>query len=486
MAMQTHIQLLEDLTKLPSENEWVEFKLNYKGPIDGPTEIGERISALSNGACLHHQPFGYLVYGVKDISHEVEGTSFKPFLEKKGNEELEAWLSRIISPRIDFRIHEFTYSGLPVVLFEIPAAVNQPVEFSGEAYVRIGSTTKKLKEYPDKARKIWENNPQKQFERLIALSDIQPADIIRLLDTQCYFELMKQPYPSTQDLVIEKLLSDRLIVKNYSNLAITNLGALLFAKNLNEFPTLVRKAFRVTVYEGRNKLSTLKDITGSKGYAAGFKGLVSYVNDQLPQNEVISKALRKVVRMYPQDAIRELVANAMIHQDFFEKGGPAVEVYSDRIEISNPGNPSIKPMRFIDEYYSRNEAIADLMRRMGICEEKGSGIDRVIHGAEVYQLPAPDFILNDFRTTAFLYAHKAFNEMTKADRIRACYQHCCLKYVSNEKMTNQTLRERFKIDEKNAAIASRIIKETLEEKLIKSDDPESNSRKYIKYIPFWA
>lgn len=76
--------------------------------------------------------------------------------------------------------------------------------------------------------------------------------------------------------------------------------------------------------------------------------------------------------------------------------------------------------------------------------------------------------------------------MDKKDKIRACYQHACLCYVSNEKMTNQSLRERFKIDEKNAAIASRILKDTLSAELIKEDDPSSNSRKYARYIPFWA
>ena len=65
-------------------------------------------------------------------------------------------------------------------------------------------------------------------------------------------------------------------------------------------------------------------------------------------------------------------------------------------------------------------------------------------------------------------------------------RNCCLKYVSNDKMTNQSLRERFKIESKNAAIASRIIKEALKGNVIKEDDPESNSRKYKKYIPFWA
>ncbi len=143
-------------------------------------------------------------------------------------------------------------------------------------------------------------------------------------------------------------------------------------------------SFRVIVYKGKNKLETLKDIQGNKGYAVGFEGLVDYINDQLPQNEEISKALRKQVRMYPEEAVRELVANALIHQNLYEKGSPVVEIYSERIEFTNPGLPIITPIRFIDEYQSRNELLADLMRRLRMCEEKGSGIDKVISGSEVY------------------------------------------------------------------------------------------------------
>jgi len=126
------------------------------------------------------------------------------------------------------------------------------------------------------------------------------------------------------------------------------------------------------------------------------------------------------------------------------------------------------------------------MRRLGMCEEKGSGFDRVIFLCEYYQLPAPEIIIQEIHTKVILFAHLKLNQMDKQDKIRACYQHAALKYVSNEKMTNLSLRERFKIDGKNSATASRIIRDTLESKLIKEDDPNSNSRKFAKYIPFWA
>jgi ATP-dependent DNA helicase RecG len=297
---------------------------------------------------------------------------------------------------------------------------------------------------------------------------------------------MKLPYPTSQDAVISKFISEKLIIQHESFFSITNLCGLLFAKNLDDFPSLKRKAFRVIVYKGKNKLDTIKDSVAGKGYAAGFLGLVDYINDQLPQNEAISEALRDKIRMYPEKAVRELVSNAIIHQDFREKGSPIVEIYSDRIEFTNPGLPVITPIRFIDEYQSRNEILADLMRRLGICEEKGSGIDRVIGLCEIFQLPAPDFRIQEKHTIAIMFSHKKLNEMDKNGKVRACYQHVCLRYVSNEKMSNLSLRERFKIDEKNAAIASRIIADTIEAGLIKDEEPNNKSKKYARYIPFWA
>jgi len=126
------------------------------------------------------------------------------------------------------------------------------------------------------------------------------------------------------------------------------------------------------------------------------------------------------------------------------------------------------------------------MRRLRICEEKGSGIDKVIDSVEAFQLPAPDFRVTDMHTVIVLFAHKPFEEMDRNDKVRACYQHCCLKYVMNEKMTNQSLRERFKLSGVKADLVSRIIRETIGAGQIKPDDPDNASKRYIKYVPFWA
>lgn len=481
MTKQQLIELLNDLVKQPHESEWVEFKQNFHSE----QEIGERLSALSNGACIHNQSFGYLVFGVEDKTHLIKGTTFKAKSHKKGNEDLEHWLATRLNPRIDFRVYEFDYDAdCHISVFVVPATKAQPVEFFHQAYIRVGSITRKLNEFPEKQAQIWKKETV-PFEKEIAKDSLTASDIIKYLSTETYFDLMELPYPSTQQGVIDKFMKEGLVVKN-KGYAITKLGAILFAKNLNDFESVERKSVRVIVYKGKNKVETEREQIGTKGYAIGFEGLVDWINSQLPANEEIGKVLRTESRMYPEIAIRELVANALIHQDLMEKGFPMVEIFTDRIEISNPGTPLVTPERFIDAYLSRNEKLADLMRRMGFCEEKGSGLDKVIYYNELYQLPAINVVVAESRTRVTIYSYKALNELDRKEKVRACYQHACLKYVSNEKMTNQSLRERFKIEDRNYPIASRILRDALIEKVIKEDDPESKSRKYASYIPIWA
>lgn len=475
--------LLDRLLKLPKECEWVEFKMNFKSE----EEIGKYISALSNGACLQNEPYGYLVFGISDGNLKVEGTSFRPTLKKIGNDELEHWLLQRISPRIDFSIYEIIYQDKLVSIFKIEATIGQPVSFNHVDYVRVGSITRTLKDFPAKEKKIWIKSNKQKFERIVSLEVETTDEIVKLLDTQAYFDLLELPYPTNREAVITRLIAEKFI--NYKNGAyqITNLGALLFAKNLNDFDNLKRKVVRVVQYQGKNKITTIKDQFGTRGYAIGFQGLIKYVNDILPSNEVIGQALRETVLMYPEIAIRELVANALIHQDLTETGtGPMIEIYADRIEISNPGLPLITPERFIDEYQSRNEDLASIMRRFRMCEEKGSGIDKVILNIEIFQLPPLEVQIQEKHTKVVLYAYQKFSDMNKKDRIRACYQHCVLKYVTNDKMTNQSLRDRFNIAQENAAMVSRIIKDTFEGGFIKEEDPDNKSKKYAKYIPHWA
>ncbi|ALS77214.1 transcriptional regulator [Planococcus kocurii] len=475
--------LVEWFLELPKETEIVEFKVNN----DQPSLIGEYISALANSACLHEQKFGYLVYGIND-DQEVVGTAFKPSATKHKQQELESWLSIKLSPKTDFEFFEFDYNGFELAIIKIDAAISRPISFDGTAYIRVGSYKNNLSHYPDKERKIWTKTNNQPFEELEALGSLNEDEVLKLLDYPSYFSLLNVSLPTDKYGILKKFEEEKLIEKVGKSYNVTNLGAILFAKDLTNFPKLIRKAIRVIIYKGKNRLHTVKEQADGKGYALGFEGLISYINDQLPTNEEIGAAFRKEVKMYPELAIREAVANALIHQDFHERGtGPMIEIFSDRIEISNPGKPLMSTLRLIDHRpQSRNEQLAYFMRRLNICEERGSGIDKIVNLAEEYQLPAPKFTENENAMQVTLYAYKNLNDMNRDDKIRACYQHCCLKHISSENMTNQSLRERLNVRQQNYSIVSRIINDTIGEGLIKPYDPDSNSKRHAKYVPFWG
>jgi ATP-dependent DNA helicase RecG len=483
--------LLIELLSQSQETEWFEFKHNN----ENPETIGEGISALANSAALHGRETAYMVWGVEDGTHNVVGTAFKPKRAKKGNEELENWLMRSLHPQVNFKIHEFRHGGKPVVLFEIPRATHAPVRFGSEPFIRVGSLKKKLKDYPTKEAALWASFSKTPFEKGIAKSDLSSDEVLSHLDFTGCFDLLEIPLPTDQKGILGRLADETLIIPRPGRrFDITNLGAILFAKNLGQFDRLSRKALRVIKYKGPGRTETereWRDPPSRRGYAVAFEAAVAFINSQLPHNEPIGQAFRTEVRMYPDEAIRELVANALIHQDFTVTGaGPMVEIFPDRMEITNPGEPLVDTLRFIDTPpRSRNEDLAALMRRMHICEEGGTGIDKVIETIELYQLPAPDFTaistMQPGFTKARLFAARKLADMDAQDRIRACYQHACLYYVSGKMMTNTTLRERLGVEQQNYSVVSRIIRDTVDAGLIRSFDPET-SKRYMKYLPFWA
>ncbi len=467
------------------EMPWIEFKQNNQNP----QEIGEYISALSNTAALFNQEHAYMIWGVEDVTHNLCGTTFVPQATKIGNQGLELWISTQLKPQVQFYFHCTEIDGKPLVLLEISRAYSSPVKFRGIDYIRIDSYKKKLKDYPDIERELWSIFSKKPFEFFAAMENVSGDVVLREIDYAGYFELLDMDLPSERVKIIEALLEDGMIVKNDAgNYNITNLGAILLAKRLSDFSSLSRKAVRVIKYDGCDKVSAAsKEYVSQKGYANGFEELIRYIGNLLPNNEVMGQALRKVVPMYPEIAIRELVANAIIHQNFFMQGtSPIIEIFTDRMEITNPGAPLIDKARFLDHPpISRNEKLASFMRRVGVCEERGSGYDKVVFQTELFQLPAPEIEIYNDHTKVILYAHKEFSKMEKADRQRACYLHACLKRVNRSAMTNASLRERFRVEKKNRSMISRLLSETCAAGLIYVS-PDSTSDKNRKYLPFWA
>lgn len=471
-AMPVSIDELNDLISIRSEHERLEFK-EANNRFDFELLV-EYCVALGN------EGGGRIVLGVTDaLPRRVVGTGAFDVPERT----VAGIHDRL---RVKVTFEEVEHPDGRVLIFNIPPRPRGvPLHYKGRYLMRAGEELVPMS--PEQLKSIFAEGEVGWSDR-VAVSGISASDVVALLDTQAFFDLLKLPYPTDREGVLSRLCSERLVVRADGGFEITNLSALLLAKKLSAFSAdLARKAPRLVIYEGTDKLRTRDDKPGTRGYAVGFGALLDYVHSAAPQNRFIEQAVREEVKMFPKQALRELIANALVHQDLTLSGASVmIEMYADRVEVSNPGRPPIDVTRFIDEYRSRNERMADLMRRFGICEEKGSGVDKVVAAAEVYQLPAPDFRVGEVRTTAVLFAHQDFGEMSKSDRVRACYQHCCLQYVCGKKMSNQSLRERFGLSESKAATVSLVIGATKEAGLIKADDSESSSTRYARYLPFWA
>jgi len=462
---------LELWMQTESENQRLEFKEAKKQfSFD---KLKEYCVALAN------EGGGHLVLGVTDRRpRRVVGTSAFPNVTEKAEQ-----LFRALGFRVD--IEELDHRDGRVVVFRIPARPRGTAyELEGRYLMRSGGALVPMSE--DRLREIFAEGTPDWLE-LQCGTGVTREEITQLLDIDAYFALLRMPRPSGTSETLNQLGRDRLIDQDAGLYTIRRMGALLFARDLRDFPDCAGKAARVVVYSSTSKLNTKLDREFTTGYASGFEQLVAFIMEQLPQNEVIRGALRQHVPLVPDAVIRELVANALIHQDLSVRGmNVMIDIHPDRVEISNPGKPLMPVERFIDGYQSRNERLGDLMRRFGICEERSSGIDRVVSTVEAYQLPAPLFHETLNRTEVVVMGPRPFTEMSREDRIRACFQHCALQWVLRQSMTNQTLRDRFGLSEGQSGLTSQIISQTMEAKLVKLDQSVGSSKKYRRYIPFWA
>lgn len=228
-------------------------------------------------------------------------------------------------------------------------------------------------------------------------------------------------------------------------------------------------------------------MTVESGYAAGFNVMMQYVEALLPSREIITSTVRETKREYPPAAVREAIANALIHQDLSVRGSCVlVEIFANRIEVTNPGRPLVDVMRIIDNPpRTRNGKLASLMRRLNLCEELGTGWDRITLACEKMHMPAPRVDLYDENMKVSIFDARPFAELTSQDRLWSCYMHTCLKYINGEQATNSSMRERFDIPTSTSGSISRLIKTAIAKGMIRPLDKES-APKYMCYVPSWA
>ena len=461
-------------------------ELDWKGALSPDKKrLTEHLSAFSN-----HPGGGFLAYGVSNTGtfkgvEEGEVDEIINRLANLGRDSLEPPIM------IDSEIHEI--DGFSILFILIPESADKPVHLRGKSiensFIRSGGSTRVASK--QEIGSLMLNSRTTTWEELYASPLLKKDVLLQKLNVGPIFSMLDRPPTTTNTETLAWMEGEKFIRREPSGAGyITNLGAIAAAYKLTDFPSVSRSAVRVIEYDGTSKAIAKREMEGNRGYAIGFQGLLGYVTGLLPQSEILRQALRATQKVYPEIALRELIANALIHQDFTVTGaGPLVEIYSDRIEISNPG--MILPSKQIDRLIgtqpeSRNEDLARAFRRYKICEERGSGLIKAGQQIELYGLPPIEFVAAANYFKVIVHAPRSFAKMSVRERLQACYQHAVLKYYGAEAMTNKSLRERLNMPESQRSMVSVLIQEALEKKLIKHADPENVSKKFTEYLPAWA
>lgn len=351
------------------------------------------------------------------------------------------------------------------------------------------TNTKPLDKLPFLERKFWENMNKSDYETSIVKPDLSQSEVLSLLDMDYIVKRLGLQPPTDERRAMEILVeNDLAVIQPDGGYGITVLGAILFARDLHDFKPLLNKTIRIVQYEGSGKTTIVRQYESEKGYAVQFNRIIETVSMLIPAiQRILPDGRMKQFYGYPIDAIREVVANAIIHQDLADPMHVNIEIFKGHLTVTNAGTMLIEPDRVLDSPpRSRNRHLPDLFRRMGLCEQLGSGWDRIVSLCEDQNLPTPRIREYETATVVSMYEMIPFDEMQMSDRLWACYMHAYRMHLNGKLMTNQSLRTRFDLTGKNATVTiSRLIKSARERNLIKVADETSGPRNQ-GYLPYWT
>lgn len=455
-------------------------EIDWKGGLSSKTNrLAQHICAFANLS-----GGGFLVFGINDDARfeEMDKATIEEITKKLGNiaKNNLAWSIQIEHAVLD-------YEGHALLFVRIPEQQNKPVYLRGrdiyEAYIRSAGHTVKMSR--EQVHEMLALSHGLTYEKRVARSAVMEETVLELLDYEKLYELIDKRIPQDRSRIMGLMCEFGMIEHKDDRYDILNLGAILFARNLKDFD-LENKEVIVRKYAGTNNLVMEIEHKMSVGYAVGFEDMVDTVMRFTSKEKIGVR--REAIPTYPRVAVREFAANLMVHQDFAITGMPiTIEIFTNRLVMTNPGACLNDVNRLIDlPPHSRNEGMAQLMLQLDMCERRGSGYDRAVAAIEEMLLPAYKVQSGDDFTRVFMFPMKALKDMTKEEKIIACYQHACLLYENNLNLTNQAVRERFGLDKNKSSIASRIIADAVERGLLKVSDEQNTSTKYVSYIPFYG
>jgi len=393
--------LLDSLkARFSRENRSLEFKSNYQDP----QKLGEYISALSNGACLDHVDFGYLFFGVEDKTLKVKGTQFDIHSQKKGNQDLELYLRQTISPKINFKIEEFTYTnGNRLVLFIIPAASGQPTEFLGKSYIRVDSSVTGLSPFIDWIKEIYNSTTDWTGEVVDGMG-------IKDLDEEA-IELAKKGYterhPSMASEIgkwdLETFLDKAKLTKNGQ---ITRGTLLLIGKDYTAFEI---KHIGQIVWKLQTATETAGEIFTVPFLVSTSKVLAKIRNYRFkiyPEDSLIPAEVWK----YDTNTILEALHNCIAHQSYESNSRIIVTEKEDTLEFWNAGSfyqgsyeDYLLGTKTPDKY--RNPFLATAMVNIKMIDTQGYGIHTMYEAQRLRYLPMPDYKVGMDSVSMTLYGN---------------------------------------------------------------------------------
>lgn len=461
-------------------------RLDWKQDLSSKTSrLHDHLSAMANSA-----GGGFLVFGVDPEGRRIglDPERVPEIIQKLVNISRDGLEPACL---IEHAVENSAPGSGRVLLFiRVPESPEKPVHIRGESiersYIRTGGQTRKMT--ATDLRTVLRSTRIQRLEET-PLHYPGAETLLERMRLEEVAQRLKIPLPEDpvrrQDLLVDLGFA----VPSQGRLLPTHLGLLIAASDFSDVPGFEHFGLRITRYRGSGRLLADKDVFLSSGFIESLDRAVSEVVGLLPSSEVIERATRRQVPLYPQLTLREIIANAVIHRDYNRADSHVrIEIFDDRLEITNPGSllPGMDVQRLLDqEPRARNEVLADKMRRLGFCEERGSGIDRAVFEVEVYGLPAVEFQDKPDSFKVILYAPRPYARMDWAGRMRTVYQHTCLHHVLGKDVTNASLRERLHLKKAQSQLVSILIRRTISAGQIKRADPKTSPR-YMRYLPYWA
>lgn len=372
-------KIVPELCAYKDEQEWFEFKSNWFEPV----QLGEYVSALSNAAAFHRRNYAFFVWGVNIDTHEIEGTDFNQYCDYK-KEPYQNYLARKLSPSLNFTFDEDIISGKRVVMLTVPAAEEIPTAFSGERYIRIGSSKVHLKDYPKREVELFK----------ILSNKVETIETLPSKYQDLTFAKLFGYYGSKGIVLNRKTFVKNLGLKN--DKGEYNLMAQLLSDD-SHMP------LRVSIFEGETKGSNLFSVRefGNNCLLYTLDELLRYgdVLNLIRADERDRVVERKDVPLFDNKAFREAVINAVLHNLWISGNEPMISVFSNRIEILSRG--TIPPAQTMEGFYLGesvpvNEKLSEIFLQLHISEKSGRGVPKI---TEVYGRNAFEFRENSIVVT---------------------------------------------------------------------------------------